>query len=63
MTGAAPSDVVGPVLALAGLSALSMITSGTQGQVQRLLGETVAAPRRLGVALLLGGCLLMALGR
>ena len=29
----------------------------------RLLGEHVSAPRRLGVALLLGGCLLMAWGR
>ena len=29
----------------------------------RLLGETVAAPRRVGVALLLAGCALMALGR
>lgn len=34
--------VVGPALALAGLTAVSMIAAGTQGQVQRLLGEKVA---------------------
>ncbi|MCC2593747.1 ABC transporter ATP-binding protein/permease [Tessaracoccus sp. OS52] len=53
LTDAAVASVVGPVLALAGLTALSMITSGTQGQVQRLLGEKVARSmwhRVLGVA-------------
>lgn len=36
------SAIVGPVLVLAGLTAVSMIAAGTQSQVQRLLGETVA---------------------
>lgn len=35
-------QVVGPVLALAGLTALTAITGVVQGQVQRLLGEEVA---------------------
>lgn len=45
--------VVWPVLALAGLSALSTITAAVQGQIQRLLGEAVARAmwqRVLGVA-------------
>lgn len=45
--------VVAPALVLAGLTALSLIATGTQGQVQRLLGEQVARAmwhRVLGVA-------------
>src|SRR5699024_8494604 len=36
------ATVVTPALLLAGLTALSLIAAGTQGQVQRLLGEQVA---------------------
>lgn len=35
-------DIVAPVLTLAGLTAAAMIAASAQGQVQRLLGETVA---------------------
>ncbi|GAB3811864.1 ABC transporter ATP-binding protein [Tessaracoccus terricola] len=45
--------VVGPALLLAGLTAVSMIATGTQGQVQRLLAELVSRSmwhRVLGVA-------------
>lgn len=41
-TAASANAVIGPVLALAGLTALSTITGVVQGQVQRLLAETVA---------------------
>jgi len=47
------ATVVGPVLTLAGLTALSTIAGVAQGQIQRLLGETVARSmwrRVLGVA-------------
>lgn len=47
------SSIINPVLLLAGLTAVSMIATGTQGQVQRLLGESVARSmwkRVLGVA-------------
>ena len=42
LTAREVGDLVAPVLILAGLTAVSMIASSTQGQVQRLLGETVA---------------------
>lgn len=40
--GANAAIVLGPVLALAGLTALSSIAVGVQGQVHRVLGESVA---------------------
>ena len=53
LDGGSVGAVVAPALLLAGLTALSMIATGTQGQVQRLLGEQVARAmwqRVLGVA-------------
>lgn len=41
LSGAGTGTIVRPVLLLAGLSALSLIATGAQGQVQRLLGERV----------------------
>jgi ATP-binding cassette, subfamily B, bacterial len=41
LSGAGVGSIYGPVLVLAGLTALTMIAAGVQGQVQRLLGERV----------------------